>query len=96
MRRLSQENHVLVVTATQTDAKSYGVHTLRREHFSEDKRKFSHVTGIVGINQDPQEMELGVFRLNWIALREGSYSESRCCHVAGCLAIANPAIVSAW
>jgi len=96
LRRLSQENHVLLVTATQSDAKSYGVRLLRREHFSEDKRKFSHVTGIVGINQDPQEKELGVFRLNWIALREGSYSESRCCHVAGCLAIANPAIVSAW
>jgi hypothetical protein len=97
MRRLSQENHVLVVTATQTDAKSYGVHTLRREHFSEDKRKYSHVTGLVGINQDdPEEKEDGIFRLNWIVLREGSYSELRCAHAAGCLAIANPAIVSAW
>jgi hypothetical protein len=97
LRRLSQQNHILVVTATQSSASSYGAHILRREHFSEDKRKYSHVTGLIGINQDhPEEKDEGIFRLNWIVLREGSYSDSRCVHVAGCLAIANPAIVSAW
>jgi hypothetical protein len=96
LRRLSQDFHVLVVTATQSDASSYGAYLLRREHFSEDKRKFSHVTGIVGINQTEEEKRDGLFRLNWIALREGLSYESRCVHVAGCLAIANPAIVSAW
>jgi hypothetical protein len=96
LRKLSQDYHVLLVTATQSDASSYKAIVLRREHFSEDKRKLSHVTGIIGINQIEEEKLKGVYRLNWIVLREGSYSESRCVHVAGCLAIANPAIVSAW
>jgi hypothetical protein len=96
LRRLSQDYHVLVVTATQSDASSYGARILRREHFSEDKRKYAHVTGMVGINQTEEEQGKGIFLLNWILLREGSYSPGRCVHVAGCLAIANPAIVSAW
>lgn len=95
MRRLSQKYHMLVVTATQSNAASYDKTTLRRTHFSEDKRKLAHVTGMVGINQTEEEKLRGIFRLNWILLREGFYSESRCVTVAGCLAIANPAVVSA-
>ncbi len=96
LRKLSQVNHILVVTATQSDAVSYETPLLRRKNFSEDKRKLSHVTGMTGINQTEKEKRDGVYRLNWIALREGIYYESKCVHVAGCLAIANPAIVSAW
>lgn len=96
LRKLSQDYHVLVVTATQSDASSYESDLLRRKNFSEDKRKLSHVTGMIGINQTQEEKRDGIFRLNWIALREGLYYETRCVHVAGCLAIANPAIVSAW
>lgn len=95
MRRLSQKYHMLVVTATQSNAASYEKAVLRRTHFSEDKRKLAHVTGMVGINQTEEEKLRGIFRLNWILLREGFYSESKCVTVAGCLAIANPAIVSA-
>ena len=96
LRALSQSLHCLVVTATQSDAQSYSVDTVRRSHFSEDKRKLAHVTGLVGLNATEPETELGVMRLNWIVLRESKFSESQCVHVAGCLSIANPALLSTF
>lgn len=96
LRRLSQDFHLLLVTATQADAASYGKGLIRRENFSEDKRKLSHVTGCLGINQTEPEKEKGLFRLNWVLLREGTYYESKCVTVASCLAIANPCVTSIW
>lgn len=96
LRRLSQDFHLLVVTATQTNAASYESETLRRKHQSEDKRKIAHATGMVGINQTEEEKERGIFRLNWVARRESAYQESRCVFSAGCLAIGNPAMKSTW
>lgn len=96
LRRLSQNYHVLLVTATQSDADSYDREILRKGNFSEDKRKLSHVTGMVGLNQTEAEKERGIFRLNWILLREGAYYESKCVTVAGNLALAHPTIVSIW
>jgi len=96
MRSLSQKYHCLVVTATQADAKSYGKELITISNFSEDKRKAAHVTGMVGINQTPDEKEKELQRLNWVALREAWFSETKCVHVAGCLSIANTAIKSCW
>lgn len=96
LRAMSQALHGLVITATQSDAASYTADTIGRSNFSEDKRKLAHVTGMIGINQAKQEKDLGVMRLNWVALREGEYSEYRCVHVAGCLAIASPFMWSTW
>ena len=96
LRRLSQDYHCLVLTATQSDAASYDGVLLRRSNFSEDKRKLSHVTGMVGLNQTEKEKQLGIFRLNWILLREGVYYETKCVTVAGSLALVNPAMISTW
>lgn len=96
LRGLSQELHCLVVTATQADAGSYKAHTIDRSNFSEDKRKFAHVTGMIGINSTPEEKARNLQRLNWLALREDGYDESRCVHVAGCLELGNPAIKSTF
>lgn len=96
LRALSQKLHCLVVTATQADAASYGKGLVTMSNFSEDKRKLSHVTGMIGINCTREEKAVGLMRLNWVALREGSYLESRCVYVAGCLALANPAIISSF
>lgn len=76
LRALSQERHVLVITATQADANSYTKGRLSLSNFSEDKRKLAHVTAQYGLNQDPQgrEKELGVMRINEIVVREGEFS----------------------
>ena len=96
LRRLSQERHCLVVTATQAAARAYKAQTQGQEHFSEDKRKNAHVTGMIGLNQTIKEKEKGIMRLNWIDLREGFFSSRRCCYVATCLELANMAVKSVF
>jgi hypothetical protein len=96
LRRLSQEKHCLVLTATQSDSKAYDAYRIGRKHFSDDKRKNAHVTGMVGLNQTPKEKEKGYMRLNWVVLREGWYSERRCCYVATCFELANMAVRSVF
>lgn len=96
LRRLSQEFHILVATATQSDAPGARVELLSVDNFSEDKRKAAHVTGMIGINQNTREKERGIFRLNWIHLREGKFSQDRVVRVAGNLGISCPAICSCF
>lgn len=96
LRRLSQEHHCLVLTATQADADSYARDIQDRRNFSEDKRKLSHVTGLIGINVTAKEKEQGLMRLNWIVAREIDFSIRRCCHVATSLGLANPLALSVF
>lgn len=76
-RRLSQERNALVVLPTQADAQSYKTTTLRLSNFSEDKRKYAHVTAMYGLNQDKEnlsrEKKLGVMRVNELVIREGAF-----------------------
>ena len=95
MRRLSQELHCLVVCGTQANAASYTAQTLGMHNFSEDKRKFSHVTGMFGLNQISDEKKAGVQRWNWLVLREEDFLVSDSVYVAQCLAVANPCVRSA-
>ena len=96
LRAMSQTLHCLVVTASQTDTPAYKTNIITRENFSGDKRKNAHVTGMIGLNQNPEEKDRGIIRLNWVVLREGAFSETKCVHVAGCPAMANPAVKSCW
>ena len=96
LRRLSQKRHALVITATQTDAASYEVETLRQHHFSEDKRKYSHVTGMLGINQMESEKEVGIMRLNWVMLREGDFIVNRTVKLLQSLQTGRPFLGSYW
>lgn len=96
LRALSQEQHCLVVTATQANAASYSATIVDRRNFSEDKRKLAHVTGMIGLSTTPEEKEQGIIRWNWVELREGEFSDRHCCHVASCLALANPAVKSCF
>jgi hypothetical protein len=94
MRALSQSMHCLLITATQANADGARAETVRRWNWSDDKRKMAHVTGVVGLSQGTDEKEKGLMRLNWVLLREGSYSELRCCHVAMCLDVGHPSVLS--
>lgn len=90
LRRMSQEKHCLVIAPTQADAASYNQPLLDLKNFSEDKRKLSHVTGMLGLNQIPVEREKGIMRLNWIVLREDSFSVDKCLYVGQCLKLGRP------
>jgi len=90
LRRLSQDQHCLVLVPTQADAASYDIRTQSVRNFSEDKRKLAHVTGMLGLNQTEEEKALNIMRLNWIVLRESPFSTYRCLWVGQCLSIGRP------
>jgi hypothetical protein len=96
LRRISQERHCLVLTATQSDSAAYDAKRISRKHFSNDKRKNAHVTGMIGLNQTPDEKTEGYMRLNWVVLRESFYNEKQYCYVATCFELANMAVRSVF
>lgn len=98
LRAISQERHALVATATQTDADSYKSALLKLSNFSEDKRKFGHVTAMWGLNQDPRgrEKDLGIMRLNTLLVREGAFNSTDVVTVLQDLAGGRPFTESFW
>ena len=93
LRAMSQVYHCLVLTATQTDATSYGADLLGRKHFTNDKRKFAHVNGMVGLNQRVDEEKVGLIRLNWVVpLRDSPRDVEHVVHVAECRELAFPSM----
>lgn len=93
LRGLSQELHILVLTATQVKREGYN-RLIRLEHTSDDKRKAAHVTGLIGVNATDEERAAGVSRLNWVVRRSGAHDSRKCVTVAGCLGLAQPAVLS--
>lgn len=96
LRSLSQERHCLVATATQADAKSYRSNILTLDNYTEDKRKFGHVTAMFGLNQDPEgrENEIGIMRINQIVVREGEANIRQVVHVLQNLKRGQPVLTS--
>jgi hypothetical protein len=96
LRALSQQRHALVITATQADAKAYEKDLLRMSNFSEDKRKFAHVTALYGLNQDKhgREKKLGVMRINELVKREGEFDSTSTVTVLQNLNLGRPYIDS--
>jgi len=92
LRRMSQELHALVVTASQSNAAAYKTSLLGKHHFSGRKTKIAHVNGMIGLNVSAEDRERGVTRLNWVVRRSGRYNERSAFAVAGCLAVSNPVI----
>lgn len=94
IRRITLDYHCLAITATQAAARSYDAWVITKKDFSDDKRKNAHVTGMIGINQTAGEKQSGLYRLNWVLLRDGAWSEMQCLWTAGNLAVACPCIKS--
>jgi len=69
-RALSIEKNALIIAPTQADAKSFSKKVLSKENFTEDKRKFDHVTSAFGINMTPMEKIKGIARYNSIVDRD--------------------------
>lgn len=90
LRRLSQEWEACVVTATQADSKSYKKGTQTLENFSEDKRKYSHVTAMFALNKNDVERRGLVTRISPLLIREGFIETSREVACVGDPTEANP------
>ncbi len=98
LRGLSQEKHALVIAPTQADAKAYDKGLLSLSNFSEDKRKYSHVTAMFGLNRDPKgiEKEIGLMRVNELVVREGEFNSTRQVVVLQNLKRGRPFLGSFW
>ena len=90
LRNLSQEQKCLVVTATQAAASSYDHNLLRLSDFSEDKRKFAHVTAMYGLNQTSEEKKIGIMRLNEMVVRDADFDSKQTIKVLQRLQIGRP------
>ena len=77
LRGLSQSEQALVISPTQADADSFDKDTMSKKNFSQDRRKYDHVTAMWGMNQDKhgREKEIGIIRYNELAIREGESNE---------------------
>lgn len=87
LRRLSQERHALVISPTQATRGSYDSKFQTMAHASEDKRKLAHVTGMFGLNQEEEEKNRSVMRLNWVVLRESPFQSYRPLYVGSCFSL---------
>ena len=96
LRRLSQERHCLVLTATQSNSEAYKQAVLNLRSYSEDKRKNAHITLMVGLNQTETEKAYGLMRYNIIAAREGDYSPTETVTALQCLSRGKVIIDSFW
>jgi len=94
LRRLSQDYHCCVVTATQGDAASYKANLIRAGNFSDSRTKNDHVTAALGLNVGEEDRDKGITRVNWLKRRDEEFSENWQIAVAGCLAIGCPLMVS--
>lgn len=71
LRAMSQKKRCLVITATQTAARSYGKKKITKSDFSEDKRKYGHVTRMYAISQTEEEEKINEVRIGEVVAREG-------------------------
>lgn len=77
LRRVSQQRHCAVITATQADADSYDRKSLKESNFSEDKRKYSHVTKFLTLNQTPEEKDEMIMRIGMMFARNSKWDIRR-------------------
>ena len=96
LRRMSQQRHCLVMTATQSKATGYlkTAGLLGPEDFSGAKAKNAHVNGMMGINVSAEDKELGCSRINWVVRRKGTNHPKWWCKLAGVPLLGNPAVLS--
>ena len=102
VRKISQTDFggviPLVVAPTQADGQAYKQDTLNLSNYSEDKRKYAHVTAFYGLNQDKKGREkgLGMLRINELMLRDGEFSISNQLTILQDLRIGRPYIGAFW
>jgi len=94
LRALSQKRNCLVITATQADARAYGAQSLNMSNFSEDKRKFAHVTSMFTLQRTRVEKILCQLRIGSLVMRDDDYDFLRHAYVIQSLREGKPCIGS--
>jgi intein/homing endonuclease len=94
VRRMSQERHCLVLSASQSDTESYDTKWITSKNFSESKQKNAHVTGMITLNQTREEKRRKVMRLGTILTREEEFDDHKGVTILQSLEQGRPLIAS--
>jgi hypothetical protein len=81
LRKLSQERHCLVISATQAAATAYDKESMSLKDFSDNKKKYAHVTATYALNQTDVEKKLGIMRIGKMVVREEEFDRVKQIHV---------------
>lgn len=92
MRALGQTLHASVVTATQGNREAAIVDDLTIDHFSDDKRKRAHVTGMFALNQTPFEKAMMLYRISTLYDRDNSVNPDDQALCLGPIFISRPCV----
>jgi hypothetical protein len=95
MKGFAETNHVLWLTATQTNREGAGRTTITQKDIAEDWRKFTIVDLMIGIHQTPADKEKNLFRTSVLARRSGNFSGAQVV-VLNQLDLGLPYIDSEW
>lgn len=90
LRALAIEKHCLVMTATQADSESNSLKSISLKNFTEDKRKHSHVTMYLGLNQTKKEKREGIIRVSTLLSRDDEFDSTKEVCVLQSLKIGKP------
>ncbi len=94
LRRISQEFNNCLITFTQSDAASYKQTDLNLTNYSEDKRKYGHVTRMYAINKTENEEQAGCIRLAPLLIRDGLRNQNKHATILQSLCVGNPHVAS--
>lgn len=90
LRSLSLERNNLLITATQANAESIRTGENTASTFSEDFRKFNHVTATFAINRTEEERRKKVSRISKIICREDEFFSDKHVTILQCLPLGRP------
>jgi len=79
LKRLADENHCLVVTASQSNRGSFKKKYVEEVDIAEDIRKIANSDLFIALNQTKQEKKEGVMRVNVIAARDEDFNTYLSC-----------------
>jgi hypothetical protein len=91
LRRLSQEKHCCVLTATQASKEAGRQPYMSREFISEAKTKLAHVTACLGLHANIKELEENIIKVNHVVRRDGACYPHLPMYCASVLEICQPA-----
>lgn len=94
LKRMAQERHALVITASQADTKAYTAKRMRMGNFTEDRRKNDQINAMIGMTQTAAQKRHGIILFNNVLIRQGDYDETTQIGILQCLQRGQPLLGS--
>lgn len=96
IRALAHKRNCLIITATQAKISAYGKRNMSEADFSEDSRKFHHVTAFFAIDRTSEDSKENQVRISALRVRRGRIDFNKEVLVTNCLQRAQYHVHSYW